>query len=296
MNLKPISQIVSKYTEINCVKSILQTKPQLFSNFKLEKLKDLEKDSFVSLNQLFCKMPKEENEILPEILRNTKMGKAFAKKIPEIRFKENEESSVFKINGELIAKSEKGNNVLSELGVNDSQEIRKLAYEGIDFGLLHNHPMEGPLSNLDFRTFFGFHLKTMMATLPSGGYSSISRTKSLLNVDENSELIKDILKYINNETFAEIKMSRTNLTNTEIAKIMAKFRHEQLSKFVEKYKDYGLKYEYKHKDVNCGIIPDIKNIHKDIKTTIINDWKHTPEEADAILKEIDETPLENFYI
>lgn len=56
MNLKPISQIASKYAEINNVKSLLQTKPAGFSKINMEGLKVLKKDTLV----LF-KKPKKFN-------------------------------------------------------------------------------------------------------------------------------------------------------------------------------------------------------------------------------------------
>ncbi len=285
---------IAKFAESSGVKFCL--KPPNLNNASFEGLKILEKDVFTRLNPFFTKMTEAENALLPKELQNTKMGKAFAEKIPKIRYRETEEASIFRDNGKLIAKSSDDKALHSEFKPTDIENVQALSWlQGVDTGVLHNHLVEGTLSGLDSNMFFGLHNKVMMATLPSGGYAALSRTKSLVNIDVSAEICKDISKFILNDAKAEIKLTRTNLTNSEIFKKIDTFRDEQLKRFVKKHEEYGLKYEYKHGDKSLGIIPDFKSVHQNVRSRFIEDGL-TCEQADKALKEIDETPLENFYI
>lgn len=250
----------------------------------------------------FVQMTEAENALIPEVLHNTKMGKSFAEKIPEIRNRQNEKGLVYKENGKLAAQTKNGADISANLEPTDIKKVNFLAHnKGIDLSVLHNHPMEGTLSASDLCTFFASHNKLMMATLPSGGYASLYRTKPMKNLSAFSEIIYDFRKLVQSEALAQMKSTRTNLSNSEAFKILDDFRNEQLNKLVTKHQEYGLKYEYKHGNVtspqNCGIVPDLKGLCKEteneFKKEFINSG-YTEKDAEEYLRKMDETPIEEY--
>lgn len=249
----------------------------------------------------FIQLSEAENALLPEALKNTKMGQTFAQKIPEIRGRETEKAYVIDEYGEIIAETQSNNAFMHLFTDNDIANILPRANNGVKLGMLHNHPAESSLSSGDIIQFLTNKYTSVMATTPSGGHAFLHRTRPLAGdaVKLSSlESDRDILLQI--EIQYGIKLLRAGRTNREVLEETMRFNDEQLKRFVQKHNSFGFQYEYvkgpkPSKSISNSDLDALFEPYKDLRGNYQRNG-YSDDQIDAFFKSLDETPVEQFYV
>lgn len=279
-------EIIKNYTKACGVRNILQTKPIKLNNVNFEGLKKLHSDIFVCKNPYFHRMTTEENALIPEVLHNTKMGKAFVDIIPELESKDYEQAFVFDQNGSLIAKSCTKSKFGYNFSTEDSKTIYELGNNNVVMGLIHKHQNEVTLSKLDLEEFYYSKYKIMMAKTPKG-YAYVQRNKE---IGKNFMLtLNKLYLYIDAVGIKLAKGCGNKLVNCEI------YNQTQHTQYIKLAKIFGLGYEYRPGDSilneNPNNIFDLKKDYRNIRETLINEgWRK--EDFDEFLNLVKKTPME----
>lgn len=280
-------QTIKNYAKACGVKNILQTKPVKLSNVNFEGLKQLHSDTFIYKNPYYFKMTAEEKALIPKVLHNTKMGKAFVSVIPELHSKNYEQAFVFGKNGELIAKSNTKKKFSFDFSAEDSRKLNVLGNIGVKMGMIHNHPNEFTFSKIDLEDFYYSKCTTMMAKTPKG-YAYIQRDKNL--GERFITTLNKLYLYIDAVGIKLLKGHRNNLENCEIYN---QAQHTQYSKLAKRF---GLRYEYRPGDSILNEYPknifNLKKEYKKIRRTLVDEgWRK--EDAKEFIHLIKKTPMEN---
>jgi len=312
INFSKIGEIAAMTGE-SCIKRIPHTNP---INNNTNGLNALTKDVFEHSNQFFVKMSDGEKKLLPKELHNTKVGEAFASKIPEMQDKDYEQMFIFDQKGAFIAR-DKPPEVLNEAGelverdrshdkmscclsdYDDIMKVQELAEAKSYMGMIHYHPWEITFSGADIDLFRKHNYTTMMAKTPNG-YAFLSKKSPEQKID--AELVN---KYVYNEEQVEKKLVNSSKSNMEAIQRIDEFRNEQLKRFAEKG---NLHYEYKAGDIKAESsnrnIPDVKSMYPSTEDQLkeidgLTEYGWTKEQikaTKAAILELDAAPIENFYL
>lgn len=254
MNIQAVSSTFLRFSKVltrsviddaKVLESVVHTNPIALE--VLHAPKSLVTDVFQHTNSLYCKMTEAEKAIMPKALHDTKQGKAFAETAEQIRFDKLEESVIYDKNGELIFRTKKGSNIGLDYTPEELETFSKLKDQGLDIGMIHNHPFNQTFSYSDLDQFFAHEQSVMMATTPGGGYAFLQRTKfqGFSNAWAPADLGADLKSLTLLEYLAEIKLVQEGKSNVEFLTEMDKFKDHQLKMLIKRNPEFGFKYEYK---------------------------------------------------
>lgn len=245
----------------------------------------------------FAQLTDAENAMLPKELQNTKMGRTFAQKIPEIRHLPAEKAYVIDSDGNIIIESLPGDEFSAIFGSNAKEKIQHALVEKRNLGLLHNHPFDAPLSAQDIQAMVKGNYVHMMATKPSGGHSIMSRKTCRAMVDDLFKLQDGTNEISALDNQFAFKLLRQNTNSQEFWAKLSEFRNEQYRRFSKVHSAFGFKYI--NTGADAAIVAEPNVVFKDLEADIykeLSDLGANPEQIKQIFDKVDETPIEQFYI
>lgn len=287
------SKVISEYASACGVCRILQTRSPLLKGTRADgiEVKALSADVFERVSTYFCKMTEAENAQLPQHLQNTRTGKAFVDKMPQIRELETETAAIYKPNGIEVPNSNTQNGASAQYVIAEKSLLN-------GSGFIHNHPTGGTLSEDDLKTFFLVNMQHVFATNPKTGYAVMSRIEPVKggSLFEDSEFLEKFMTFFVGSRFAKTKIIKKGISegksNIEILREIDLFSDVQNKRFVEKHKELGLKYEYVPGELK---VENLIDFTFDAREGIKAEGLVPEDKIDELILEIDNTPIEEFY-